>query len=172
TFGARDKYRDHLLLLNTILGDGMSSRLFQNIRERYGFVYSIYSFYTMFKDSGVFGVYFACDKKNVEKTMELIWKEFNSIVKNGVSVDELKRAKEQVKSSILIGLESMSNRMQRLAQIELVYDGKYSDVNEIIKRIGKITTDEIREVAVEILKKEKFTTVIINPLKNNMEKNL
>lgn len=165
TFGARDKWRDHLLLLNTIIGDGMSSRLFQNIREKYGFVYSIYSFYTMFKDSGVFGVYFACDRKNVEKTIELVWKEFNSIVKNGVSVDELKRAKEQVKSSILIGLESMSNRMQRLAQIELVYDGRYSDVNEVIKKIGRITPDEIREVAVETLRKEKFTTVIINPSK-------
>ena len=70
-----------------------------------------------------------------------------------------------MKSSILIGLESMSNRMQRLAQIELVYDGRYSDVSEVIKKIGRITPDEIREVAIETLRKEKFTTVIINPSK-------
>lgn len=97
TYGAKDSSRDQLLLLNTILGDGMSSRLFQNIREKYGFVYSIYSFYTMFKDSGVLGVYFACDKKNVEKTLELVWREFNSIVKNGIDLKELKRVKRKLK---------------------------------------------------------------------------
>lgn len=170
TFGAVDEKRDHLILLNTILGDGMSSRLFQNVRERYGLAYSIYSFYTMFKDSGVFGVYFACDRKNIERTIDLVWKEFNSIAKNGVSVDELNRAKAQFKSSILIGLESMSNRMQRLAQIELVYDGNYSDVDEIIKRVESIAPEEIQEVAGEILKREKFTTVILNSSKNKTEK--
>lgn len=170
TYGAKDSKRDHLFLLNTLLGDGMSSRLFQNIREKYGFVYSIYSFYTMFKDSGIFGVYFACDKKNVSKAIDLVWKEFNLIVKNGIDPDELKRAKAQVKSSLLIGLESMSNRMQRLAQIELVYDGVYSDIGDIIRRIEKISPDEVQEIASEILNEERFTTIIINPAKNNMEK--
>lgn len=170
TYGAKDSKRDHLLLLNTILGDGMSSRLFQNIREKQGLVYSIYSFYAMFKDSGVFGVYFACDKKNVDKTIEYVWKEFDSVVKGGIRLDELKRAKAQVKSSLLIGLESLSNRMQRLAQIEFFYDGKYTDINEIIRGIEAISSDEVCEVANEVLNKERFTTIIINPAKNNMEK--
>lgn len=170
TYGAKDSKRDHLLLLNTLLGDGMSSRLFQNIREKYGFVYSIYSFYTTFKDSGVFGVYFACDKKNVSRAIDLVWKEFNLITKNGIEPDELRRAKAQIKSSLLIGLESLSNRMQRLANIELVYDGVYSDITETMQRIEKISADEVTEVAGEVLNEEKFTTIIINPEKNNMEK--
>jgi len=167
TYGAKDPRRDHVLLLNTLLGDGMSSRLFQEIREKYGLVYSIYSFYSTFNDSGVFGVYFASDKRNVERTLDLIFKEFDSVVKKGVDVYELERAKSQVKSSLLIGLESMSNRMQRLAQIEFVYDGKYSSVDEIISRIEKIQPDEVQEVANEILKPENFTRVIINPSKKS-----
>jgi predicted Zn-dependent peptidase len=170
TYGAKDERRDQVLLLNTLLGDGMSSRLFQNVREKYGLVYSIYSFYSMFNDSGIFGVYFASDEKNVGRTLDIIFKEFKSIVENGISNEELKRAKAQVKSSILMGLESMSNRMQRLAQIELVYDGKYSEVEEIIERIEKVEPEDVQRLAQEILKEEKFTTVIINPSKNNLEK--
>ncbi len=167
TYGAKDSKRDPVLLLNTLLGDGMSSRLFQEIREKYGLVYSIYSFYSTFNDSGIFGVYFASDKKNVNKTLDLIFREFETIVKRGVSVSELERAKSQVKSSLLIGLESMSNRMQRLAQIEFVYDGKYSSVDEIISRIEKVQPDEVQEVADEILKPENFTKVVINPSKKS-----
>ncbi len=167
TYGADDPRRDHLTLLNTLLGDGMSSRLFQKVREMYGLVYSVYSFYSMFSDSGIFGVYFASAQKNVGKTIDLIFKEFDSIVRDGITDEELNRAKEQFKSSLLIGLESMSNRMQRLAQIELVYNGKYLGVDEVIKRIEGIKPDEIREVAGEILKLEKFTKVIITPSKAN-----
>ncbi len=170
TYGARDERRDQVLLLNTLLGDGMSSRLFQNVRERHGLVYSIYSFYSMFNDSGILGIYFASDEKNVERTLDIIFQEFRSIVENGISNEELKRAKAQIKSSILMGLESMSNRMQRLAQIELVYDGKYSDVEEIIERIERVEPEDVQGLAKEILKEEKFTTVIINPSKNNLEK--
>jgi len=165
TYGAKDPKRERIVLLNTLLGDGMSSRLFQKVRERYGLVYSIYSFYSMFSDSGIFGVYFASDRKNVDRTIELIMKEFDSIVKKGISVAELNRAKAQVKSSLLIGLESMSNRMQRLAQIEFVYKGKYSDVDEAIKRIENVQPEEVQDVASEILRDEKFTKVIINPSK-------
>ncbi len=165
TYGARDSRREHITLLNTLLGDGMSSRLFQKVRERHGLVYSIYSFYSMFSDSGIFGVYFASDRKNVEKTIEIIFKEFDSIVEKGISVAELNRAKAQVKSSLLIGLESMSNRMQRLAQIELIYNGKYSDVDDVIRKIDKIQPEDVQEVASEVLKYERFTKVIINPVK-------
>ncbi len=167
TYGAKDLKRDHVLLLNTLLGDGMSSRLFQRVREKYGLVYSIYSFYSTFNDSGIFGVYFATDRKNVDKTLDLIFKEFDSIIRKGISEPELKRAKSQVKSSLLIGLESMSNRMQRLAQVELVYDGKYSRIDEIISRIERIQPEEVREVAGEILKPENFTKVVINPSKKS-----
>ncbi len=165
TYGAKEPKRERITLLNTLLGDGMSSRLFQKVREKHGLVYSIYSFYSMFSYSGIFGVYFASDKKNVEKTIEIIFKEFNSIVEKGIGVAELNRAKAQVKSSFLIGLESMSNRMQRLAQIEFVYNGRYSDVEEVIRKIDKIQPEDVQEVASEILRYEKFTKVIINPVK-------
>lgn len=163
TCGANDPRRERITLLNTLLGDGMSSRLFQKVRENYGLVYSIYSFYSMFNDSGIFGVYFASDKKNVDRTIEIIFKEFNSIVDKGINVAELNRAKAQVKSSLLIGLESMSNRMQRLAQIELIYNGKYSDVGEVIKRVDKVQPEDVQDVAIEILRYDKFTKVIITP---------
>lgn len=161
-YGVKNPLRFPLLVLNTLLGEGMSSRLFQNIREKYGFAYSVYSFANMMSDTGNFGVYVATDDKNIENSIGLIRKELDKVREKPVGKSELKRAKAQLKGSMMLSLESMSNRMMRLGSGEIFY-GNYTQLDEILKKIEAVTIDDILAVANPLLKEEKFSTVIIQP---------
>ncbi len=156
------KQRYPLTLLNSLLGDGMSSRLFQNIREKYGFAYTVYSFANMLSDTGTFGAYIGTDEKHINESIELIWKEFKKIVDKGVTKAELERTKAQVKGGMMLSLESIPNRMMRLGSSEL-YFGELNPMESILRHIEAVTLDDINEVANDVLNEERYSTVIFRP---------
>ncbi len=162
SYGIKSKYRYTLTLMNTLLGEGMSSRLFQNIREKYGFSYSIGSFLNFFEDTGSFGVYTGTDKKHIEISLELINKELEKIKKIPLSNNELNRVKAQVKGTMMLSLENMSTRMMRLATNE-IYFNDYISIESLINKIESVSIDDIQKVANKILEIEDFTTVIFIP---------
>jgi len=161
-FGVRNKQRYPLLVLNTLLGDGMSSRLYQNIREKHGIAYSIYSFANLMSDIGSFGVYVGTDKKHIASSIELVGKELDKLKVKSISNAELQRTKEQLKGSMMLSLESMSNRMMRLGRGELYYHS-YTTLDSIIKRIDSVTAEEINEVANQLFQENNFSAVIFKP---------
>lgn len=162
TFGVKNRQRYPLLVLNTLLGDGMSSRLYQNIREKYGIAYSIYSFANLMSDIGSFGVYVGTDKAHIANSIELIDRELKKLKGKPVGNAELRRTKEQLKGSMMLSLESMSNRMMRLGRGELYYHS-YATLDSIIRRIESVTAEEISEMANHLFKESNFSTVIFKP---------
>lgn len=165
-FGVRSRHRYPLLVLNTLLGEGMSSRLFQNIRERYGFAYNVFSFANIMSDTGTFGVYVGTDSANIENSVELIHKELMKLRTKPVSNAELERTKEQLKGTMMLSLESMSSRMMRLGSEELIF-GKHVTLDSIIGNIEAVTRDEVSEVADAVCDETKYSTVIFKPAEPN-----
>ena len=151
-----------LNLLSLILGEGTSSRLYQNIREKLGITYQINSFINFYKDASSFGIYFSTNTGNFEKAMKQIEKEFIKFRDKGIDHRELKRAKEYLKGSILLTQESTSNRMIRMANL-LLNHGRIIPVEEVIQKIDAVTIDEIHTLADELLHIEKLTKVFIKP---------
>ena len=161
-FGARDERRTTLSVLNTILGGGMSSRLNQNIREKYGWCYSVYSFVNVQTDSGDLGVYIGTDASRIERSRTLIEREMTKLAETAVSERMLTRAKHQLKGSIVLGLESTSNRMQRLGRVELVY-GRTVGLDEVVGEIDAVTAEGVRELAAELFAPGQLSTAVILP---------
>jgi predicted Zn-dependent peptidase len=168
TFPYTDKDRYILLTLNAILSGGMSSRLFQNIREKHGISYDIGSFADFFHDTGCIGVYAATNPKNSKKSIELINQEIQTFIEKPVEDLELERTKALLKSSILIGLESTSARMNRLAK-QYIYNKKINTIDQVIAQIEKITPEDIQRVAQRIFNKENFVTTILQASKKQIE---
>ncbi|MDI6779261.1 MAG: pitrilysin family protein [Bacteroidota bacterium] len=162
TGGIKSKNRYPLVVMNTLLGGGMSSRLFQTIREKYGYAYSVSSFLNMLSDCGCLGVYAGTSKKNIQKTIELINNELKKLRILALNKTELNRTKAQVKGSMMLSLESMSSRMMRLASGE-IYFNEYTTLDSIVKRIDAVTIDDILEVANKYLYPENFSVVIFKP---------
>jgi predicted Zn-dependent peptidase len=165
SFPYRHPDRYAMLVLNTLMGGGMSSRLFQNIRERYGVAYSIYSFLDFYFDSGVFGVYLGTDKKNLNRALKLLGGEFQRIRKNPIPEREFKEAKAQLKGNLMLSMESTANRMARLAKME-IYNGSFQEIDEIIEQINRVDRDRLWEISKEVFREEKFLRVIFEPMKN------
>ncbi|MDA1027937.1 MAG: pitrilysin family protein [Bacteroidetes bacterium] len=161
-FDVHDPRRVALSVLNTILGGGMSSRLNQNIRERFGYCYNIYSFNNVHSDVGDFGVYMGTDASKVDHSVKLIFREFDKLLKKSVSKIELDRAKSQAKGSIMLGLESMGSRMMRIGRQELYYQ-RYFSLDSILTMIEDVKMDEIVEVAEEILDPSRYSVIKILP---------
>lgn len=151
-----------MIVLNTLLGGGMSSRLNQRIREQYGFCYNIYSFMNMFTDSGDFGVYTATDPSRVDKSRSLIRRELDRITQSKISARELSQAKSQVKGAIMLGLESMSNRMMRIGREELIYK-RHVTLDEVMEQTEAITADSILDSAQRIIGKADYSEVLFVP---------
>lgn len=135
-----------MLALNTIIGGGMSSRLFQRIRERNGLAYSIYSFLDFMFDTGLFGVYLATEKKKVDRTVDKVRDELRRLVSQPIRPHELKMAKSQIKASLLFGLESTSTRMIRLAKNE-IYLRRKLNVAELASRVDRMRIDDMESMA-------------------------
>lgn len=135
-----------MLALNIILGSGMSSRLFQKVREKYGLTYSIYSFVDFFLETGVFGIYFSTEKKNLDKAHDVVRNELIQLKNSGIRKNELNMAKSQLRANLLMGLESTSTRMIRLAKNEIYYK-KILNINDIIHYIDSITIDDVMAVS-------------------------
>ncbi|MBN2000046.1 insulinase family protein, partial [candidate division KSB1 bacterium] len=161
-FGTGDERKYALVLMDVLLGGGMSSRLFQNIREKYGFAYSVYSFTDFMQETGVFGAYMACAPEKVEKSVDLVMKEFKKIAKNSVTNEELQRAKSQVKGNMLLGLESSGRRMRKIGETE-IYSRDHLSISQLVEKIERIQTSELVELAREFLDKSKLNITVISP---------
>lgn len=138
-----------LSILSTILGGGMSSRLFQEIREKRGLVYSVFSFCSNYKDTGTFGIYAACEDDKAKEVIEITTKELEKIRKD-ITDEELQKAKVQLKASLMMGLESSSTRMERLAN-QYLHLGRSISPSEVISQIDSITKDDLRRTADKVL---------------------
>jgi predicted Zn-dependent peptidase len=145
-----DDRRFALAVLNNCLGGGMSSRLFQEIREKRGLAYSVYSYTTQYADSGCFGVYAGCAPGKVDEVLALTRDELARVAANGVTAEEVARGKGMFKGGLVLGLEDTGSRMTRLGKGELLYDELLS-VDDILARVDAVTVDEIREIAAQVL---------------------
>jgi predicted Zn-dependent peptidase len=151
-----------LQVINTILGGGLSSRLFQEIRESRGLAYSVYSYHSSYRDTGLFCVYAGLSKNNVAKVIDLVFQEIRDVQKNGVSADELRRAKDQMRGNLLLSLESVSTRMSRLAKSQL-YLGRVDSPEEVVEKISRVTEDQVKETARRMLTPEAFAIASVGP---------
>ncbi len=158
-----ERYRFYLM--NTILGGGMSSKLFQEIREKRGLAYNVYTYLNLCRDTGAFVTYAGISKENFARVLDLIMKEFEKFP-DGVSAEELENAKEQLKGGMLLGLETSENRMMKLARDE-IYFGRVIPVKDIVKGIDGVTLKELSSTASRILSPEKIALVAIGNVKNS-----
>jgi len=147
---ASDPRRATLAVLNSVLGGGMSSRLFQEIREKRGLAYSVYSFSPSYSDAGLFGIYAGCSPSKAGQVTELMLGEFRKLATTGVTADELRRANGQLSGASALALEDSDTRMSRLGRAELTM-GEYVDLDESLRRLDLVTADGIRELAEELV---------------------
>ena len=145
--------------LDTVLGGGMSSRLWQNIREKYGLVYSVYSFRGQYSETGTMGVYAGTAPDKAEKVLKLIQREINSLASRGITKKELARAKEQLKGSVVLGLEDVTARMNRLGRNAL-YGTEILSINEMVDRVDRVSLTDVARVAGDYLNRPRILTVI------------
>ena len=145
-----DDRRYALSVLNAALGGGMSSRLFQEIREKRGLAYSVYSYNSQYADTGTFGIYAGCLPKKVDDVLALCREQLDAVVQHGISDEELDRGKGQMRGGLVLGLEDTGSRMSRIGKAELVY-GELLSVAELLSRIEAVTPDDIRAVARDVL---------------------
>jgi predicted Zn-dependent peptidase len=157
-------------LMNTILGGNMSSRLFQEIREKRGLAYSVYSFISSYVDTGVFGAYAGVNSENARKSTELILKEIARLKHMRVDPNELQDAKEHTKGSLMLASESNDNQMVRLAQNDTHF-GRYIPLEEIANNIQSVTQDDILDLAETLFQKTGFALTILGPVPHDNDFN-
>jgi predicted Zn-dependent peptidase len=145
-----DPQRFALGVLNGALGGGMSSRLFQEIREKRGLAYSVYSYASSHADTGMFGIYAGCAPSRVDEVLDLCRSELALAAEKGITDEELRRSKGQMRGSLVLGLEDTGSRMSRLGKGELVH-GELLTVDEVLARIDAVTLDDVRAVAQDVL---------------------
>ncbi|SHI06796.1 Predicted Zn-dependent peptidase [Sporobacter termitidis DSM 10068] len=145
-----DNSRFTLQLLSDILGGGMSSRLFQTVREKRGLCYTVYSYGSSYIDTGLFSIYTALGRETELEAVRVIVEEIKRFKEAGVTQEELRRAREQVKANVLMGLESTATRMNRLGRNEL-YFGAVPEPDEIIARYDSVAADDIQKLAAQCL---------------------
>jgi predicted Zn-dependent peptidase len=150
-------------ILNTLLGGGMSSRLFQNIRERQGLAYAIYSDLNPYRDTGCLSVYAGTSKASATKVVESVVSEFSKLKKEIVSPEELRRAKDQLKGSLMLSLESSTARMSNLARQEMYFDRFYG-LDELIAKIEAVTAQELQELANQFFQTDNIAVTILGNL--------
>ncbi len=150
-------------LLNTILGGNMSSRLFQEIREKRGLAYSVYSYASSFVDTGVFSIYTGVAPENMQKSIQLILEAISKISKNRIDSNELRYAKEYTKGNLMLASESNDNQMVRMAQNETHF-GRYIPMEEIINNIEAVTEDDILELAESLFQNNRFALTLLGPV--------
>jgi len=158
-----DKNRYATLILNTVLGGGMSSRLFQTIREERGLAYSIYSDLSPYRDTGNLCVYAGTSASKALEVVDLILAEFRDLKQNPVSAEELTRAKDQVKGNILMGLESSSSRMANLARQEMYFHHFFS-ADEIIARVSEVEADHVQAMAQRLFNPDSIAVTLLGRL--------
>lgn len=146
-------------VFNAALGGGMSSRLFQEVREKRGLVYTVYSFGQQFQDAGMSGVYAGCSPKNLEQVTQVITDVLDEVALNGITKAELAKAKGQVSGGMVLGLEDTSSRMSRIARSEMNH-GYVPSVSQVLERISAVTLEEVQELAHHLWSQERLTAVV------------
>ncbi|HXO16808.1 MAG TPA: pitrilysin family protein [Candidatus Dormibacteraeota bacterium] len=162
----RDDRRYALSLLDTVLGGGMSSRLFQEIREQRGLVYSVYSFQAAYRAAGLFGVYAGTSPEKVQACIDVIVEQFAHVRNTPIDTDEFHLAKEHIKGNLTLSLEASSSRMIRLGRNEFAL-GRHVSHEELEQRIDAVTAGEVQELARELLLEENLGLCIIGPVKES-----
>ncbi len=152
-----------LYLLNDIVGGSMSSRLFQEVRERQGLVYSIYSGTQAYRDTGVLYIYAATDAPNFSKMVKVVLKEMRALKKDGIAVEELAHAKDHLKGSLMLSLESTSSRMNRLAKQEMHF-GSFFTIDSMLAAIDNVRVEDIQALITDLLDEDRLTLVTLGPL--------
>jgi len=160
---AVDERRYALSVLDTILGGGMSSRLFQEIREKRGLVYSVYTFQAAYRAAGLFGVYAGSSPENVQACIDVIGEQFEAVRAHGVTDAELSLAKEHIKGSLTLSLESTSSRMIRLGRNEFAF-GRQIAPEEIEASVDAVTLEDVRDVARELFAPEHLGLCVLGPI--------
>jgi predicted Zn-dependent peptidase len=156
-----DRYSS--FLLNTLLGGGMSSRLFQNVREKQGLVYSIFSELNPYRDTGMLTVYAGTSKDSAPKVVQSIVKEFHDLKNTPVSAEELLRAKAQLKGSLMLSLESSMARMSNLARQEMYYK-RFTGMNEIMERVEAVSIEDVQRCAREFFAPDQIAVTVLGNL--------
>jgi len=164
TVSIGDDRRYAAALLDVMIGGGMSSRLFQNIREKYGFAYTVYSFYDPMADGGVFALYMACAPRYEEKSVELLFHEIGEVRQGNFTAEELAQTKSQIKGSILLSLESSYRRMRRLGE-QAFFDMPQQSVQEVIRQIEQIKKEDLVSLAQTFYDRSQFSVNLIMPKK-------
>lgn len=167
-FSHTDEDRYPMAIIDTTLGGGMSSRLFQEIREKRGLAYSIGSYSSSYRECGLFTVFGGTSIKNIEQVADLVKKEFQSVLKKGITDEELTRSKNQIKGALFLSQENMSNRMIRLGK-SLLYMGRVVTPEEIVEKISKVTRKDLARVADQVFNEKDFPLVAIGPFKKKGE---
>jgi predicted Zn-dependent peptidase len=150
-------------ILNTLLGGGMSSRLFQNIRERQGLAYAIYSDLNPYRDTGCMSIYAGTSRASAGKVVESIVSEFRKLKAEMVTPDELRRSKDQLKGSLMLSLESSNARMSNLARQEMYFDHFYG-LDELIAKIEAVTAEELQELANQFFETDNIAVTVLGNL--------
>ncbi|MEY3973386.1 MAG: hypothetical protein RJA71_698 [Actinomycetota bacterium] len=159
-----DDRRFAMGVLSAALGGGMSSRLFQEIREKRGLAYSVYSYAQQFAGTGVLGFYAGCNPAKAIEVIEIIRDVLTDVADNGMSHEEIERAKGAVRGSLVLSQEDSGSRMSRIGKNEIVY-GQVMDFDDILKAISRVSATDIREIASEFLMKTP-TLALVGPFKN------
>ena len=155
-----DIYAMHIF--NNILGGGLSSRLFQEIREQRGLAYSVYSYHATYVDAGLFAVYAGTSPKNTKEVIECILQELKEIRQQGISESELARTKAQIKGGLYLGLEAVSSRMSRLGKTELTYNRVLSP-EEVVGKLEKVTLEDVSRLIGRLWQREKISIMTLGP---------
>jgi predicted Zn-dependent peptidase len=157
-----DKRRYPILLINTVLGSGMSSRLFQRVREELGLAYAVYSFQSFYRHSGLAGVYVGTHPSTAQQAVDAIGAELDRMAHEGLTGNALVEAKQQLKGQVTLSLESPSARMHRLAGLAL-YGEPYRRIDETLAEIDKVSPADIAGVAHEFFRADRQTVIWLGP---------
>jgi predicted Zn-dependent peptidase len=149
-------------LLNVVLGSSMSSRLFQEVREKRGLAYSVYSFLNSYEDAGLFGIYAGVGPERVQETLKVIKEELGKLAAEPMPETELKAAKEYLKASMYLGAESTDSRMNRLAKNEFLFN-RLIPFEEIEEKLDKVTTQDIQQWSARLFQQERISILLLGP---------
>ncbi len=163
----REDRRYVLAVLDTLLGGGMSSRLFQEVREKRGLVYSVYTFQAAYREAGLFAAYAGTSPENVRSCIDVIAEEFGRVRDERVSAEELSCAKEHIKGSLTLSLEASSSRMIRLGRNEFAL-GRDVTPEEIEQRVDEVSADDVQALARELLAEERLGLCVLGPVDENV----
>lgn len=166
-----DDNRFDAFVLNTAMGGGMTSKLYQSVREERGLVYSIFSMLNTFKDCGIQTIYAGTERDHVEEVIDLIYKELKDVYKNGISKEDVDLFKTQAKGQIIIGAEDIESRMNSLAVNEMVFQ-KYRPVESVINDIDQVTQDSVHKYIQEKLNLKDLSLFILGPKDKKIKKYL